>query len=134
MGRNRKVKSNKQKDVFTSLVNKHNSPLVIRKYTHWGFPIYIGLIVDEDLSNLDHVVHDFMGEYSKEGWVDNIQSIRNLAGELTEHLVEVYGTSEGIAVVFYVDKMFVSSLHGDFMNHLSCRVEFYSLLVMSTGV
>lgn len=129
-----KIKSNKQKDVFTSLVNKHYSPLVIRKYTHWGFPIYIGLIVDEDLSDLDKVVVAFMNKYSQEGWIDNIQSIRNLAGALTEHLVGVYDTSEGIAVVFYVDKMFVSSLHGDFMNHTSCRIEFYSLLTMSTGV
>lgn len=127
-------RSNKQKEVFTSLVNKHFSPLIIRKYTHWGFPIYIGLIVDEDLENLDKIIVGFMKEHKDSGWVDNIQKIRNLAGELTEHLVKTYETSEGIAVVFYVDKMFVSSLHGDFMNHLSCRVEFYGLLNMSTGV
>lgn len=126
--------SNKQEEVFTSLVNKHLSPLIIRKYTHWGFPIYIGLIVDEDLSNLDTVIVKFMKKHKDEGWVDNIQKIRNLSGELTEHLVETYETSEGVAVVFYVDKMFVSSLHGDFMNHTACRVEFYGLLTMSIGV
>lgn len=126
--------SNKQEKVFTSLVNKQLSPLIIRKYTHWGFPIYIGCIVDEDLSNLDELVVGYMKENKERGWVDNIQSLRNLAGSLTDYLVEQYETSEGIAVVFYVDKMFVSSLHGDFMNHESCRIEFYSLLTMSTGV
>lgn len=127
-------KGNKQEKVFTSLVNKQLSPLIIRKYTHWGFPIFIGCIVDEDLSNLDELVVGFMKKHKDKGWVDNIQSLRDLAGSLTNYLVDSYETSEGIAVVFYVDKMFVSSLHGDFMNHTACRIEFYSLLTMSTGV
>jgi hypothetical protein len=69
-----------------------------------------------------------------EGWVNNIQTLRNLAGALTEHLNTIYEKAEGVAVVFYVDKCFISSLHGDFMNHTSCRIEFYGLLNMSTGV
>lgn len=122
------------KDVFTKLVDKHYSPLVIRKYTHWGFPIYVGLIADDDLTDLDKVVVEFMAQTSKDGWVNNIQTLRNLAGALTEHLNTVYEKAEGVAVVFYVDKCFISSLHGDFMNHTACRIEFYGLLNMSTGV
>jgi hypothetical protein len=122
------------KDVFTKLVDKHYSPLVIRKYTHWGFPIYVGMITDNDLSNLDEIVVTFMKENEGEGWVNNIQKLRNLAGALTDHLNTVYEKTEGAAVVIYADKAFISSLHGDFMNHTSCRIEFYGLLQMSTGV
>ena len=124
----------KKREVFTKLVDKHYSPLVIRKYTHWGFPIYIGLIADNDLSNLDDLVRNFMSEKAVDGWVNDIQKLRNLAGAFTEFLVDSYERSEGVAVVFYVDKMFISSLYGDFMNHTACRIEFYSLLTMSTGV
>jgi hypothetical protein len=122
------------KETFTKLVDKHYSPLVIRKYTHWGFPIYVGMITDDDLATLDEFVVEFMSENKDKGWVNEIQKIRNLAGAMTEALNTKYEKAEGVAVVFYVDKMFVSSLHGDFMNHTSCRIEFYSLLTMSTGV
>jgi len=120
--------------VFTTLVDKHYSPLVIRKYTHWGFPIYVGMISDNDLTDLDEQVVNFMKANVKDGWVNNIQTLRNLAGAMTEHLNTVYEKTEGVAVVFYVDKAFISSLHGDFMNHTACRIEFYGLLQMSTGV
>lgn len=119
---------------FTKLVDKQFSPLVIRKYTHWGFPIYVGLITDDDLTDLDKVVVAFMKDYKEEGWVNNIQTLRNLAGKMTDHLNEYYEKAEGVAVIFYVDKCFISSLHGDFMNHTSCRIELYGLLQMSTGV
>jgi hypothetical protein len=120
--------------VFTKLVDKHYSPLVIRKYTHWGFPIYVGLITDNDLTDLDTIVVDYMKVHAAEGWVNNIQSLRDMAGHFTEYLNTVYDKTEGVAIVFYVDKCFISSLHGDFMNHESCRIEFYGLLNMSTGV
>jgi hypothetical protein len=124
----------KKSKVFTKLVDKHYSPLVIRKYTHWGFPIYVGLITDNDLTKLDDFVVGFMKLYAKEGWINNIQTLRNMAGALTEQLNTAYPKTEGVAVVFYVDKCFISSLYGDFMNHESCRIEFYGLLNMSTGV
>lgn len=120
--------------VFTKLVDKHYSPLVIRKYTHWGFPIYVGLITDNDLTDLDDQVVQFMADNIKKGWVNNIQTLRNMAGLMTETLNNIYPKTEGVAIVFYVDKCSISSLHGDFMNHESCRVEFYGLLNMSTGV
>jgi len=123
-----------ENETFTKLVDKHYSPLAIRKYTHWGFPIYIGLITDDDLSKLDEYVVNFMNTNKEEGWVNDIQKLRNLAGALTQGLNDYYEKAEGVAVVFYVDKMFISSLHGDFMNHTSCRIEFYGLLQMSAHV
>lgn len=115
-------------DVHTRLVDKHHSPLIIRKYTRWGFPIYVAIISDDDLSDLDDVVI-WLFENSKEtGWVNNIQKIRDMAGAMTEAIVDHYKHAEGVGVVFYVDKMMVSSLYGDFMNHHSCRVELLSYL------
>lgn len=126
-------KSNEDK-TFTKLIDKQYSPLVIRKYTHWGFPIYIGIITDDNLTDFDDVCRDYIDQNVKDNWVNNIQKLRNFAGALTSHLNEIYEKTEGVAVVFYVDKCFISSLYGDFMNHASCRIEFYGLLNMSTGV
>ena len=119
---------------FTKLVDKHYSPLVIRKITRYGFPIYIAMITDDSLTELDRVILAYMEEHKEEGWVNDIQAIRDLAGGLTNHLIETYEKAEGVAVIFYVDKMFVSSLHGDFMTHAACKSELFSLLQMSTGV
>ena len=123
-----------EEKTFTKLVDKQYSPLIIRKYTHWGFPIYIGLITDNDLSNLDDIVVNFIKDKVSENWVNNVQTLRNFAGALSNYLNEIYEKTEGVAIVFYVDKCFISSLFGDFMNHESCRIEFYGLLNMSTGV
>lgn len=120
-------------ETFTKLVDKQYSPLVIRKYTHWGFPIYVGLITDNDLSNLDKVCTEFI-KLNIADWSNNVQNLRNFAGRFCDHLNDVYEKTEGVAIVFYVDKCFISSLYGDFMNHESCRIEFYGLLNMSTGV
>ena len=122
---------------YTKLVSKHYSPLVLRKYTHWGFPLYVAIITDDDLSNLDNLVVDFMKKWQKEqekAKVIEIQDMRNIAGELSDYLLSNYEKSEGIAVIIYADKMFVSSLHGDFMTHLACKLELYQLLNMSIGV
>ena len=66
--------------------------------------------------------------------INNIQILRNLAGALTEHLVETYKKVEGAAVVMFPDKCAISSLWGDFMNHTPCRLELYTLLVMQTNI
>lgn len=123
-----------EKKVFTKLVDKHYSPLVIRKFTHWGFPIYIALIADDNLDDLDDFIVKYMEANAESGWVNSIQTLRNMAGHLTESLNKHYKRAEGVGVIFYVDKMFISSLHGDFMNHTSCRIELYGLLTMSIGV
>lgn len=127
-------KEERKPGVYTKLVDKHFSPLILRKYTHWGSPIYVSLITDDDLSDLDEFVSSFMDRWVSEGWVDNIQSVRNLAGMLTEELNEYYSHAEGVAVILAVDKCFVASLHGDFMNHGQCKQELLSYLNLSAHV
>jgi len=119
---------------LTKLTGKHYSPLIIRKYTKWGFPLFVALITDDDLSDLDDQVLRFMDSQCPYGDVKGIQDVRDLAGALTDFLTSYYNKVEGAGVVVYADKMFVSSLFGDFMTHLQCKYELYSLLQMSTGV
>lgn len=121
-------------DAMTRLTEKAHSPLLIRKYTKWGFPIYVGLITDDNLNELDKTVKAFMSEQHELWKSDRIQDKRTLAGLLTDFLAEAFERQEGVAVVLFVDKCCISSLRGDFMNHAMCRDEFYSLLNMSTAV
>jgi hypothetical protein len=123
-----------ENQVFTKLVDKHASPLILRKYTRWGFPIYVSVISDNDLTTFDDVVVAFIEANKAEGWVNNIQTLRNLSGALTEHLLEKYDRTEGAAVIFYVDKMFISSLYGDYMNHFSTKYELLTLIDISTQI
>jgi hypothetical protein len=120
-------------DTFTRLVDKHYSPLVIRKTTRLGFPIFVAIIADDDLTDFDDQINAFIDRH-REGWSDNVQKMRDFAGGLVEHLLRAYKKTEGAAVIIYADKMFVSSLHGDFMCHASCKQELMFLLNMSTGV
>lgn len=124
----------KEQKTFTRLIDKQYSPLVIRKITYFGFPIYVGIITDDDLTDFDEVIVKFMTDNKEEGWVNDLQKIRNLAGALVDHIVAGYKHTEGVAVIFSVDKTFISSLYGDFMTHTACRIELFSLLTMSTGV
>jgi len=112
----------------TSVSKKEYSPLTIRKYTHIGVPVFVAIITDDDLSNppLDNVVLDIL--LSVKGKDLTLQDYRLLAGRLTERLTEVYGRAEGVAVIIFPDKAAVSSLWGDFMNHLHCRMELYMLV------
>jgi hypothetical protein len=119
----------------TMLMNKHYSPMVVRKTSTWGFPVFVALITDDDLADLDQVILKFMLDAKAvNGWSDNIQKMRNLAGAMVEMLNNRYPKVEGSAVIIYSDKCFISSLHGDLMTHLSCKVELFELLNMSTGV
>jgi len=115
----------------TRLLDKNYSPLIVRKYQMHGWPLYIALICDVSLSNLDSLVHGFTAGYGDK--VDDIQWVRNYCGGLSDHLVKSYdsvkpGCIEGVAVLWYVDKMFVSSLYGDFMTHESCKIELYQII------
>jgi len=117
--------------VSTALIDKNFSPLIVRKYQVEGWPLYIGLICDVSLSNLDSLVWEIIKDYGK--LANDIQMIRNLTGVISDRLVEYYnnvkeGCVEGVAVIYYCDKMMVSSLMGDFMTHLSCKMELYSIL------
>ena len=115
-------------DASTSVSKKEYSPLTIRKYTHIGVPVFVAIITDDDLNSpqLDDVVLDEL--LKVKGMKLTLQDYRMLAGKLTERLTQVYKRAEGVAVVIFPDKAAVSSLWGDFMNHLHCRMELYALI------
>lgn len=115
---------------LTRVVGKEYSPLIIRRYS---MPIltFVAIITDDNLDNLDDVV---MGFYNNKTLPNSIQGMRNIAGQLSEILALEYTKSEGIGVIIQADKMTISSLAGDFMNHESCRIELYGLLNFATGV
>lgn len=119
---------------FTRLTEKAHSPLIIRKITKFGFPIYVGIITDDNLDTIDNVIVEFMKENIDRWKSDSIQDKRNLAGELSDRLVEVFERTEGLAITLYIDKTCISSLFGDMMNHHQCKLEYYLLLNMGTNV
>ena len=118
----------------TRLLDKQWSPLIVRKYQAFGWPLFIGLICDASLSDLDEVVYKAIDEAKENGMVENdIQSQRNFCGFLSEKITNHYdsvkrGCVEGIAVLAYWDKSFCSSLYGDFMVHASCKQELFSII------
>ena len=120
--------------VATKLLDKNFSPMIIRKYTRLGFPLYVHIICDENLDFLDNVVHNVIDECRDKGILENrIQSLRNFTGILSETINNHYdkqkrGCVESLGIIFYVDKMMISSLQGDCMNHESCRNELYQCL------
>ena len=124
----------KDDDVATKLLDKNFSPMIIRKYTRIGFPLYVHLICDENLDDLDEIVHNCI-DYCRENGVlsNNIQSLRNFTGVLSDWINQHYDTKkrgcvESLGIIFYADKMIISSLQGDAMNHASCRDEMYHCL------
>jgi len=126
--------------VATKLLDKSYSPMIIRKYTRIGFPLYIHMICDANLDNLDTLVHDCI-DYCREHNIlsNSIQSLRNFTGVLSEWLNNHYdgvkrGCVESLGVIFYCDKMIISSLQGDCMNHESCRQEMYDCLNLMTKI
>ena len=120
----------------TRLLDKHWSPLIIRKYQMEKWPMYIGMICDANLNDLDTVVYNIMDEAKEMDFVNGtIQGVRNTCGLLTDRIADHYdkvkkGVTEGVIVCWYVDKMFCSSASGDFMTHNKCALEFYSMLQM----
>jgi len=118
----------------TRLLDKNWSPLIVRKYQMESWPLYIGIICDCNLNDLDTVIYDARDEAEKFGFLDgNIQDVRNFVGYLSDAIKKHYnaikkGSVEGVAVLWYVDKMFCSSLDGDFMTHYSCKMELYQIV------
>jgi len=87
--------------------------LIVRKYQMHGWPLFVSLICDVSLSDLDDVVQNFSAEYGRID--DDIQAARNYTGELSNHILDHYnlkktGCVEGIAILYYIDKCFISSL------------------------
>jgi len=118
----------------TRLLDKNWSPLIVRKYMKEGWPFYIGIICDANLNDLDETVNRLTKEaltFISDG--STIQGVRNYCGFVSDRLVEHYdgikeGCVEGVAVLWYVDKMFCSSLYGDFMTHASCKQELFAII------
>jgi len=114
----------------TKLVGKEYSPLIIRRYS---LPIltFVALITDDNLDSLDDVVNGF---FDQAELPNTIQGMRDVAGKLSEILTKKYPKTEGAAVILQADKMTISSLAGDFMNHHQCKMELYFLLNFGTQV
>jgi len=118
----------------TRLLDKQYSPLIVRKYQVQGWPMFIGLIVDVSLSDLDMLVHSILKECEDENmFQEDIQAMRNITGYLNDKITKHYnsikqGCVEGVAVLYFCDKCSIASLGGDFMTHLSCKKEFYSII------
>lgn len=118
----------------TRLLGKNWSPLIVRKYQLKGWPLFVGVICDANLNELDNIVYTAVDKSKDLGFMNgNIQDVRNFCGFLSDELVNYYdnikrGCVEGIAVLWYVDKCFVSSLYGDFMVHASCKIELFQII------
>ena len=118
----------------TRLLDKNWSPLIVRKYQMEGWPMFIGMICDANLNDLDDIVYNIMDRAKEMGFVDGtIQGVRNTCGLLGDEIVKHYnmikqGVAEGVIVCWYVDKMFCSSAYGDFMTHNKCALEFYQIV------
>ena len=126
-----KEKTQIPENVNTRLLNKHYSPLIVRKYQMEGWPLFVSLICDCSLSDLDEVVNKAFEDLGS--IKDDIQSIRNVCGYLSDCITGHYNnikknSVEGVAVLWYVDKCFVSSLYGDFMVHASCKQELFAII------
>jgi hypothetical protein len=118
----------------TQLLEKNKAPMIIRKYQSFGWPLFIAIICDLDISSLDECVMYFVRKNDPND-LNGIQEIRNFCGNLSDYVIKEYndvkfGSVEGVAVIAYWDKCVCSSLYGDFMNHTSCRIELFSLLNM----
>lgn len=120
--------------VSTALLDKNFSPLIVRKYSWANWPLFVSLICDISLSDLDSVVNKCYDDLKEKGMISNdIQAVRNCCGYLSEKITEHYdnikrGCVEGVAVIWYVDKLFCSSLTNDYMVHLSCKLELFSII------
>ena len=118
----------------TRLLDKNWSPLIVRKYQMLGWPLFIGIICDANLNDLDTVVYEITEEAKKNGFLNgNIQDVRNYCGFLSDGIVNHYnsikrGCAEGVMVCWYVDKMWCSSAYGDLMVHEKCVAEFYHIV------
>jgi len=118
----------------TRLLDKHFSPLIVRKYQMEGWPLFIGVISDANLNDLDKIVYSITDEAKELGFLNgNIQDIRNYCGFLNDRIVKWLdgvkrGCAEGIMVCFYCDKMWTSAAYGDLMVHEKCVAEFYHIV------
>lgn len=125
-------------NVSTRLLEKNYSPLIVRRYNVKNWPLFVSIICDLSLSDLDNVVLDIIDE-SDDLLINDIQSLRDFCGYMNEKIIEHYnnikrGSIEGVAIILYADKLFISSLSGDFMVHGNVKLEFFQILNMMTQI
>ena len=118
----------------TQLLEKNLAPMIIRKYQGFGWPLFVAIICDQDLSDLDDIVTRFLADCDPKQ-LNNIQDFRDFCGSLSDVIINEYndkkfGCVEGVAVVAYWDKCLCSSLFGDHMTHGQCRLELFQLMNM----
>ena len=118
----------------TRLFDKNWSPLLVRKYQLFGCPVFVGIICDANLNDLDTLVYKLVDEAEENGFLDgSIQGVRNYCGCLNDGIVKYYdsikrGCVEGVIVFISQDKCVVVSAMGDFMTHNKCAEEFYMIV------
>ena len=125
-------------NVSTRLLEKNYSPLIVRKYCAKNWPLFVGMICDLSLSDLDSIVQDIIEE-SESFFINDIQKLRNFCGYMSDRITQYYndkkkGSVEGVAVILYTDKLFISSLTNDFMTHNNCKLELFQILNMMTQI
>ena len=114
----------------TNLISKHYSPLTTRKYNIInGWPMFVSMICDEDMSDIDQVVNGVIDACDEVGLIgNNVQNLRNITGILSETILKHYNTKkkncvEGIYILLICDKVYVCNAFGDMMNHEKCLNE-----------
>ena len=118
----------------TRLLDKNWSPLIVRKYQMEGWPLFVSLICDANLNDLDSVIMSGSKEARELGFMDGkIQDARNYCGFMSDYVKNHYnkikeGCVEGVAILWYIDKCFISSLYGDFMVHAPCKAELFAII------
>ena len=122
----------------TQLLQKNLAPMVIRKYQSFGWPLFVAIICDQDLSTLDDTVTYYVKKCDP-NQLNGLQEFRDFCGSLSDYIVQEFngikfGSVEGVAVVAYWDKCLCSSLYGDHMTHGQCRMELFTLLNMMTNM
>ena len=117
-----------------TLGNKHYEPMIVRRCVHSkaGVLYFVAMICGDNLDKLDSILLEY--EKSEPFDVNSIENQRQWVGKLADILVNSFEKVEGVAVILYSDKMAVSSLWGDFMNHMGCRMELYQILNWLNGV
>lgn len=118
----------------TRLLEKNWSPLIVRKYQFKGWALFIGIICDANLNDLDETVYTIGDEAEELDFLDgSIQGSRNFCGYMNKKLVDHYdsikkGCMEGLIVLWTIDKCVISAAYGDLMTHNKCVQEFYFIV------
>jgi len=124
----------------TRLLQKNFSPLVVRKFQILSWPMFIGVICDANLDDLDDVVLNSVDKCKDLGFLNGtIQGSRNTCGFISEEISNHYNAikrncMEGSLVFWYVDKCAIASATGDLMSHEKCCMEFYQIVNILTKI